>query len=105
MMRLTSSRRPGAERLEDRVVLGIDRQHGRAGRPRRVRMNRPPAQTRHSLLASATVAPRSTAASVGFSPTAPLIARHHPVGRPLRRLDQRVFAGGGLDAAAGQARP
>ena len=38
------------------------------------RMNRPPAQTRHSLLASATVAPRSMAASVGFNPTAPLIA-------------------------------
>ncbi len=38
------------------------------------RMNRPPAQTRHSLLASATVAPRSIAASVGFSPAAPVIA-------------------------------
>ena len=37
-------------------------------------MNTPPAQTRHSLLASATVAPRLTAASVGFNPTAPLTA-------------------------------
>ena len=37
-------------------------------------MNSAPAQTRHSLLASATVAPRSTAASVGFSPAAPVIA-------------------------------
>ena len=37
-------------------------------------MNSAPAQTRHSLLASATVAPRSAAASVGFRPAAPLIA-------------------------------
>ncbi len=33
-----------------------------------------PAQTRHSLLASATMAPRSAAASVGASPAAPVIA-------------------------------
>ena len=32
MMRLTPSRGPAAERLEDGVVLGIDRQHGGAGR-------------------------------------------------------------------------
>ena len=38
------------------------------------RMNNAPAQTRHSLLASATVPPRSTAASVGSSPVAPAIA-------------------------------
>ena len=38
------------------------------------RMNSAPAQTRHSLLASATVAPRSTAASVGRKPAAPVIA-------------------------------
>ena len=37
-------------------------------------MNIAPAQTRHSLLASATVAPRLAAASVGFSPTEPLTA-------------------------------
>ena len=39
-----------------------------------VRMNTSPAQTRHSLLASATVTPRSAAAIAGFSPAAPLIA-------------------------------
>jgi hypothetical protein len=38
------------------------------------RMNSPPAQTRHSLLASATVAPRSAAASVGARLAAPVIA-------------------------------
>jgi hypothetical protein len=38
------------------------------------RMNMPPAHTRHSLLASATVAPRLAAASVGLSPTEPLTA-------------------------------
>ena len=46
------------------------------------RMNRAPAQTRHSLLASATVPPRSTAASVGSSPVAPAIAAMtHSAGR------------------------
>ena len=34
----------------------------------------PPAQTRHSLLASATTVPRRIAASVGASPAAPTIA-------------------------------
>jgi hypothetical protein len=38
------------------------------------RMNRAPAQTSVSLLASATIAPRSAAASVGLSPAAPVIA-------------------------------
>ena len=37
-------------------------------------MKKSPAQTRHSLFASATVAPRSTAASAGFNPAAPLTA-------------------------------
>ena len=73
MMRLTSSRRPGAERLEQRVVFGVDGQDGCAG-VRRAAHEQAPAQTRHSLLASATVAPRSIAASVGFNPIAPLIA-------------------------------
>ena len=35
MMRRTSSRRPELERLENGVVLGIDRQHRGAGRARR----------------------------------------------------------------------
>ena len=37
-------------------------------------MKKSPAQTRHSLFASATAAPRSTAASAGFNPAAPLTA-------------------------------
>ncbi len=46
------------------------------------RMNRSPAQTRVSLLASATMAPRSAAASVGLSPAAPVIAPiTHSAGR------------------------
>ena len=45
-------------------------------------MNRLPAQTRHSLLASASVAPRSIAASAGSSPAAPVIAPiTHSAGR------------------------
>src|SRR6266853_1727829 len=37
-------------------------------------MKKSPAHTRHSLFASATVAPRSTAARAGFKPAAPLTA-------------------------------
>src|SRR5215831_10326393 len=46
------------------------------------RMNRPPAHTSVSLLASATMAPRSAAASVGLRPAAPVIAPiTHSAGR------------------------
>src|SRR5262245_9358655 len=45
-------------------------------------MNRPPAHTSVSLLASATIAPRSAAASVGLSPAAPVMAPiTHSAGR------------------------
>src|SRR5262249_35227366 len=45
-------------------------------------MNRPPAHTSVSLLASATIAPRSAAASVGLRPAAPVIAPiTHSAGR------------------------
>ena len=37
-------------------------------------MNSAPAHTRHSLLASATTAPRSSAANVGLRPAAPVMA-------------------------------
>ena len=58
-----------------------------------LRMNSAPAQTRHSLLASATVAPRSTAASVGFSPAAPLIAAITQSAGRSRRFDHGRLAG------------
>ena len=45
------------------------------------------------------MAPRSAAASVGFKPAAPVIAPITHSAGPLRRLDQRIFAGRGLDAA------
>src|ERR1700704_2313057 len=45
-------------------------------------MNRLPAHTRHSLLAIATMAPRSAAVSVGLRPAAPVIAPiTHSAGR------------------------
>ena len=73
----------------------------RAGAPRA--MNRAPAQTRHSLLASATMAPRRTAASVGASPAAPTMpAITHSAGRAAASTTASAPAGG-LDAAAGQA--
>ena len=53
------------------------------------RMNSPPAQTRHSLFASATVAPRSIAAMVGLQSDRTADRRHHPISRTLGSLDQR----------------
>ena len=61
----------GAERLEDGVVLGIDRQDLDPGPRRASATKRSPAQTRHSLLASATREPARIAASVGDRPAAP----------------------------------
>ena len=69
------------------------------------RMNRLPAQTSTSLLAKATMRPWRTAARVGSSPAAPTIAGHHPIGRPLGRLDQRRAAAGDLDAGCRRAPP
>ena len=88
-----------AHRLEQRIVLGIDRKHGGAGAAAR-RMNRPPAQTSVSLLASAMIAPRSAAASVGLSPAAPVIAPITQSAGPLRRLDHRAFARASLDSCS-----
>ena len=66
------------------------------------RMNSAPAQTRHSLLASATVAPRSIAASVGRRPMAPAIAPiTQSAGRSAASFSA-VFAGGRFDAGARQ---
>ena len=71
----------GAQRLKDGVMLGIDRQHRGAGGGGAAH-EQAPAQTRHSLLASATVAPRSAAASVGLRLAAPVIAAMtHSAGR------------------------
>src|SRR5262252_10143068 len=51
-------------------------------------MNRPPAHTSVSLLASATMAPRSAAASVGLRPAAPVIAPiTHSAGRSAASIN------------------
>ena len=63
-------------------------------------MKRSPAQTRHSLLASATAAPRSTAASAGFSPAAPLTAAITQSAGRRRGLDDGALAGAAFDAGA-----
>src|SRR6185295_1402055 len=54
-------------------------------------MNSVPAQTRHSLLASASVAPRSIAASAGSRPAAPVIA---PITQSAGRRPASVTASG-----------
>ena len=54
------------------------------------------------MLASATIAPRSIAASVGLRPTAPLIAAITQSAGRSRGFEQRALAGRRLDAAAGQ---
>ena len=65
-------------------------------------MNSPPAQTSVSLLASATIAPRSAAASVGRSPAAPVIAPiTHCAGR-CAASTTALSPAAGLDAGAGQ---
>src|SRR5487761_252080 len=56
-----------------------------------------PAQTRTSLLASATMAPRPTAATGGADD-----GRHHPIGRTRRRFDHRRRTGADFDAGAGE---
>ena len=92
--------RSAAERLEDGVVLAVERQQRGAGRGGG-RMNGAPAQTRHSLLASATVRPAASAAWVGSTPAVPAMA---PITRSAGRRPprRRPRAGGGLDAGAGQ---
>ena len=65
-------------------------------------MNSVPAQTRHSLLASATVAPRATAASVGRSPAAPVIAAITQSAGRCSSLDDRIRARGRLDPGSGE---
>ena len=101
MIRRTSSRRPAPSAWN---IALCSESTGSTVAPAAAarRMNNAPAQTSHSLLASATVAPRSTAASVGLRPAAPVMRRHHPVGRTLRRFDHGILAGRGLDAGARQ---
>ena len=72
-MRRTSSRRPAPSAWK---IALCSESTGRTVAPAAAarRMNSAPAQTRHSLLASATVAPRSAAASVGLRLVAPVIA-------------------------------
>ena len=100
-MRLTSSRGPAVSAWK---IALCSESTGSTVAPdaAAVRMNTAPAQTRHSLLASATVAPRLTAASVGFRSDRAADRGHHPVGRTLRRLDHGGLAARSLDAGAGK---
>ena len=68
-------------------------------------MNSAPAQTRHSLLASATIAPRSTAASVGRKPAAPVIAAITQSAGRCAASTSALLAGRRLDARCRPARP
>ena len=103
-MRLTSSRGPAVSAWKIALCSELT---GSTVAPAAaaVRMNIAPAQTRHSLLASATVAPRLAAASVGFNPTEPLIAAiTQSAGRSAASISGGLAARR-LDAGAGQARP
>ena len=92
-VRIDAARRPRAGRRSapgtSRCARNRPATRWRRRRPR-VRMNRAPAQTRHSLLASATVAPRSSGGERGLQPGRAADRRHHPIGRPLRRLRPRA---------------
>ena len=100
-MRRTSSRRPAPNAWK---IALCSESTGSTVAPAAAarRMNSAPAQTRHSLLASATVAPRSAAASVGSRLVGAGDRGHHPIGGPLRRLDDGRGTGGSLDAGAGK---
>ena len=82
----------GVEHLEDRVVLGIDRQQhaARLAAPRRSAAR--PAQTSASLLASATMRAAPRRRQGRRQPGGADDRRHHPFGRPRRRLDHRLAA-------------
>ena len=93
----------GAQRLKDRIVLGIDRQDRRAGG------GRPPHEQRAGTDETFLVGKghRSAALGSGERRLEACCAgdrRHDPIGRPLRGLDDCRRAGGGLDAAAGKRR-
>ena len=63
-------------------------------------MNSAPAQTRHSLLASATRRAALDGGQRRLEPAAPVIAADHPVGRTARGFGDRLRPGRRLDAAA-----
>ena len=75
-----------AERLKSGGVLAVDGQQLRAGSAIAA-MKTSPAETRHSLLASATPAALRRGANVGARPAAPTIAA----------MTQSAGSGGGLD--------
>ena len=89
------------QRLEDRVVLGIDRQQRRAGLGT-ARSITSPAQTSASLLASATRRRGGSRPASAARPAAPVIAAMVQSAGSGGRLDHGLGAGGDLDAGAGQ---
>ncbi len=101
MMRRTSSRRTGAERLEDGVVLGIDGKHGGAGDGGAP--HEQGAGTHQAFL----VGKRDGGAAVDggqrrLQADRTADRRHQPISRTLRGLEQTGLAGRRLDTAAGQ---
>ena len=100
-MRRTSSRRPALKRLENRVVLGIDRQHRCAGG------RRAPHEQCAGADQALLVGERHRRAALGGGQRRLQAGRagdrcHDPVGGTLRRFDHRGGAGGRFDAGAGE---
>ena len=94
---------PGAERLEHRVMLAVDRQHRGAGTRRAAHEER--TGTDETFLVGqgngrAALDRRQRRFQTGRAAD----RRHHPIGRTLRRFDQSALARGGFDAATGQRR-
>ncbi len=90
-----------AQRLEDRIVLGIDRQDGGAFGGRAAHEQR--AGTDEAFL----IGERDGRAALGGGERRREACRagyrrHDPLGRPLRGFDDRAGAGGGLDVGAGK---
>ena len=89
-------------RLEDRVVLAVDREQGGAGLGDRAQHDLAEAQTRASLLAKATTLPRRMAASVDGEAGGAGNRGHRPVGVAFGGLDHRVRSGGAYNPGARQ---
>ena len=90
-----------AERLEDGIVLAVERQQ-RAPCRFAAAMTAAPAQTSVSLLARAMVRPASMAAKVGRMPAVPGDGADDEVAGPPRRLFDGLGAGRAGDAGPGQ---
>ncbi len=91
------------ERLEDRVVLGIDREDHRPGLAGPTHEQRSGAD-QALLVGNSHRCATLNGGHARAKPRSTSDRRHHPIGRALGGLDNRVGTGSGLDARMGERR-